>query len=107
MPDCLVLHVPQQVLVAGGAVQGQVELNFPLLQSHQVEEIHIKLRGCGTFAQMGAPGKVIRNPGHPPHSREYLRMVSRYRIPVSRIARAPHSIPILAAFKPPAVLRVQ
>ena len=33
------------VRVAGEVIQGEVHLNFPLLQKDKVEEVHVKLRG--------------------------------------------------------------
>lgn len=54
MPDCIVLDVPRQVYVAGGSVQGTVQLHFPLIQDQQIEEVHVKLRGSAyTYVPRG------------------------------------------------------
>lgn len=54
MPDCIVLDVPRQVYVAGGSVQGTVQLHFPLIQDQQIEEVHVKLRGSAyTWVRLG------------------------------------------------------
>ncbi|PCH35020.1 hypothetical protein WOLCODRAFT_165964 [Wolfiporia cocos MD-104 SS10] len=47
-PSSVIVYVGQKVCVAGGVVQGIVELNLRQLQEEQVEEVHVKLRG---FAQ--------------------------------------------------------
>ncbi|KAL6306459.1 hypothetical protein BKA93DRAFT_729648 [Sparassis latifolia] len=41
----ITLHFSRQLCVAGGTVQGEVELNFPLAQEDDIEEVHVKLSG--------------------------------------------------------------
>lgn len=54
MPDCILLDIPRQVYVAGGGVQGTVQLHFPLIQDQQIEEVHVKLRGSAyTYVPTG------------------------------------------------------
>ncbi|KAH9948266.1 hypothetical protein B0H21DRAFT_249280 [Amylocystis lapponica] len=39
------LDIRQDLYVAGGIIQGYVELNLPLLQEDRIGEVHVKLRG--------------------------------------------------------------
>jgi len=45
MPESISLTVANQIRVAGSNLSGEVELNFPLIQEEQLEEVHVKLRG--------------------------------------------------------------
>ncbi|KZT09166.1 uncharacterized protein LAESUDRAFT_674951 [Laetiporus sulphureus 93-53] len=44
MCECITLHVPPHIYVAGGTVAGYVELKVPLLCEHRVEEVVVELR---------------------------------------------------------------
>lgn len=53
MTAALTIRCPQSIFVAGGVVEGQVEFYFPLIQTDEVEEVHIKLRGYAkTYVQL-------------------------------------------------------
>ncbi|KAL4247580.1 Arrestin domain-containing protein [Abortiporus biennis] len=43
--DSITLILPSPVCIAGQVFQGQVKFYFPTLQSEEVEEVHVKLRG--------------------------------------------------------------
>ncbi|CCM05840.1 uncharacterized protein FIBRA_08076 [Fibroporia radiculosa] len=45
MPESVTLFIPQQTYVSGSAVEGEVELDFTLVQEEQLEEVRVKLKG--------------------------------------------------------------
>ncbi|KAI0783740.1 hypothetical protein C8Q75DRAFT_725345 [Abortiporus biennis] len=47
--DSITLILPSPVCIAGQVFQGQVKFYFPTLQSEEVEEVHVKLRGSVIF----------------------------------------------------------